>query len=220
MLRYLPGCTTRPHHPEALSRIPASMESRGAAVATCCNDPGKLLEPGDAIVANCTMCDLILRERYPESRVLSLYEWALGDSSFPWHDHRGEAVTVQDCWRARGNRPMQEAVRACLRRMNFTVVEQEARFEKADFCGVWLWNESPDATALAAPRTFAEIRRNHVRLLPPDEQKRRMEEWVKRYRTDRVLCYCNGCEAGLRLGGIAPTHLVELVAEKLPAAVS
>ena len=45
-------------------------------------------------------------------------------------------------------------------------------------------------------------------------QEQKMKEWVKHYTSD-VLVYCNGCERGLKIGGIQPIHIVELLAENL-----
>ena len=50
--------------------------------------------------------------------------------------------------------------------------------------------------------------------LPAKVQEEKMKEWVKRYTSD-VLVYCNGCERGLKIGGIQPIHIVELLAENL-----
>ena len=57
------------------------------------------------------------------------------DETFPYPNHHGEAVTVQDCWRSKENAAEQEAVRKLLRRMNFEVVELEENRERTKFCG-------------------------------------------------------------------------------------
>jgi hypothetical protein len=48
-----------------------------------------------------------------------------------------------------------------------------------------------------------------------EEQKAKMEAWVKRYGNEKAAVYCNGCEKGLLLGGIKPLHMIELITKDL-----
>ena len=52
-------------------------------------------------------------------------------------------------------------------------------------------------------------------LLDEEEQIKKMQDWCKKYETDEVLVYCNGCERGIKIGGGKPVHIVELIAENL-----
>ena len=58
------------------------------------------------------------------------------------------------------------------------------------------------------------LKENYFQFLSPELQEQKMKEWVKHYPSD-VLVYCNGCERGLKIGGIQPIHIVELLAENL-----
>lgn len=50
----------------------------------------------------------------------------------------------------------------------------------------------------------------------PAVQKAQMSEWVKQYRTDRVVVYCNSCLKGVQLDGADGVHLLELITADLP----
>ena len=95
---------------------------------------------------------------------------------FPWPDFHGEAITVQDCWRARRNPGLMHAVRQCLQRMNIHPVEIEENFEKTTFDGMWRFSEAPIRRNIGiAPKYFSEVRDHGIELLPPNEQEERMK---------------------------------------------
>ncbi|MDO4538056.1 MAG: hypothetical protein Q4B54_07830 [Coriobacteriales bacterium] len=215
MQYYLPGCDFNKNHPEAGAKLREYMLAQhGLTEAPCCRARELSAGADDTIVENCTLCELMLTERFPQTRLISLYEWVLSDPAFPWPDFTGREMTLQDCARARNNPQLQDAVRACLDRMHVRYLELEQRREQTRFDGVWLYNPpAPDCVELA-PHTFAELERRRE-LLPPAEQKQRMEQWVARYATDEVAVYCNGCERGVRLGGKQPFQVIELLAEGL-----
>ncbi len=215
MLHYLPGCDVRTNHSQAVEKMERYMEAQGAHVERCCRTKEKFLVPGDTIVNNCTMCDLILRETHPDNEGHSLYEFVLQDEKFPWNDHSGKKIIVQDCWRTRENLALQKAIRECLARMNYTVIEMENNFDKADFCGVWRNNTPAKICIEVAPKTFSAIIENHIRIMPVEKQVEMMKEQVSRYGNEDVLVYCNGCEKGLKLGGGNPIHMIELLARGL-----
>ena len=103
-----------------------------------------------------------------------------------------------------------------MRRMNLEPVELEENYEKTQFDGVWRFNEASYKRNIGiAPVYFTEVRDHGVDLLPPEEQKRRMEEWAKQYTTERVLTYCNACLKGVQMGGAEGVHLMELLTANL-----
>ena len=114
MIFSLPGCDVRKNHPEAVGKMTAYMEDQVLRQAVCCRKDLGYIGEDDEIIQNCTLCDLVLRERLPENTVHSLYEFLL-DTGFDFPDYYGRVITVQDCWRTRNNRPLQDAVRECLR---------------------------------------------------------------------------------------------------------
>ena len=214
MLYYLPGCTTNRNHKQAGRKLLNYMRSQGAKIAKCCKLDVDYYRDGDVVVQTCTQCGLILRERRPNLRVVSIYEFLVGHPGFPFPDFRGKQFTLQDCFRTRQDVPLQDAVRQGLRKMNVDLVEAKENRSDTKFCGVWLNNPADKQCASLAPKTFGALE-PYRKLLPPEEQKAAMTEWVKQYATEEVVVYCNGCENGLRLGGGKPVHLIELLSSGL-----
>ena len=215
MIHYLPGCDVRKNHPEAIRRIERYMSNHDVVIDQCCRVNKQFLNNGDTIINNCTLCTLILNETHPDNRILSLYEYILEDQDFPWINHQGEQITVQDCWRTRDNLPLQKAIRKCLKKMNYTIVEMAENFSQTKYCGVWLYNQPTKDCFEIAPFTLQYIMDNHIKILPEHNQIELMKKWVNQYQTKQILVYCNGCEKGIHIGGKTPTHIVELIAEGL-----
>lgn len=215
MLHYLPGCDVRKNHPEAIDKLQHYMENQGIIIDRCCRVKDKFLKATDTIIHNCTLCQLILNETYPDNECLSLYEFILEDPDFPWINHQEDRITIQDCWRTRNNLALQLAVRECLKRMNYTIIEMEENYSKTTYCGVWLNNPMANDCVELAPKTFSKITKNDLNLLSLEDQNKRMKQWVQQYTTKQILVYCNGCEKGIKLGDKHPTHLIELLAEGL-----
>lgn len=214
MLHYLPGCDVLKNHGQAINKLTKYMQEQGAIIDQCCRSKDDFLKEGDVLVQNCTLCQLLIKERYPQVNCISLYEYVLQDYHFPWSNHQGEIISIQDCLRTKENRVFQESIRKCLQKMNYTIIELDDAFEKTTFDGVWIYNEPLDICKEIAPQTMQKLKEHFIQLLPQDIQEKKMKEWVRRYTTD-VLVYCNGCERGIRIGGIQPIHLVELLAENL-----
>lgn len=215
MIHYIPGCDVKKNHPQSIEKIEQYMLGKGAHIDACCRTRKQLLEDGDIMVTNCTMCQIVMEETHPGHESISLYEYVLKDENFPWVDHQGETITLQDCWRTRGHKEMLDAIRMCLKKMNFTIVEMKENRENITFDGVWKNNPIAPILLEVAPHTFHKIEENDIELLSDDKQKELMEEWVTQYSTKEVVVYCNGCERGLKLAGLQSIHLVELIAQGL-----
>ena len=198
MLHYLPGCDVRKNHEQAIQKITKYMQEQGAIIDKCCRSKDDFLKEGDILVQNCTLCQLLIKEKYPDVKCMSLYEYILQDKHFPWSNHQGEIISIQDC----------------LQKMNYTIIELEDAFEKTTFDGVWIYNEPLDICKEIAPQTMQRLKEHYIELLPQNIQEKKMKEWVKHYKNN-ILVYCNGCEKGHKIGGIEPIHLVELLAENL-----
>ena len=52
-----------------------------------------------------------------------------------------------------------------------------------------------------APQTIQRLKEHYIELLPQNIQEKKMKEWVKHYKNN-ILVYWNGCEKGLKRGGI------------------
>lgn len=215
VLHYLPGCDVFKNHPIASQKIQQYMRQKEAMIDHCCRVKEQFLTDEDEIVINCTLCDLILKETHPHTKRISLYEYVLKDADFPWINHDGETIIIQDCWRTRDDFHLQKAVRECLEKMHFHVIEMDENYEKTKYCGVWLYNYPAKECIDVAPQTFHQIIANDMCLLSNEEQIAQMKEWCKRYTTDHIAVYCNGCERGIKLGGKTPIHMIELLAQGL-----
>lgn len=215
MLHYLPGCDVYKNHPTASFKIQQYMKENGVIIDKCCRVKNQFLTHQDTIITNCTLCNLILKETHSQTKQISLYEYVLNDPSFPWVDHHGEAITLQDCWRTRDDLNLQNAVRLCLEKMNFTVIEMDENYSHTKYCGVWLYNKPAKDCLEIAPLTFHNIIENYTHLLSIEEQTLRMQKWCEQYHTNYVVVYCNGCEKGIKLGGKKPLHIIELLAKGL-----
>lgn len=216
MIWYLPGCTTTALHPEAAAKLKAYVMRDGMPEAPCCKDEDvSVLRDGDTVITCCTNCDLMLAERLPKVRIISLYEYLLGVPDFPWPDLGGSRMTLQDCWRERHNTAIQDAVRACLKKMNVSVIELPDDRERSTYCGVWLNTPITPANLKYAPKTFGEIRDKYLVLLSDVEKREKMQAYAENWPTQEVVIYCNGCERGVRLTDKTPRHMVELLAMRL-----
>ena len=109
---------------------------------------------GSTMISICHNCSAIFEERHPEFFRESIWEFILADKNFPYPNHHGEEITIQDCWRSKENSAEQEAVREILRRMNFKIVELEENHERTKFCGVSLYQPQPPRNPKLAPRRF------------------------------------------------------------------
>lgn len=97
MVYYEPSCKVKAAHPDASAKIQQYLREHDVTVVGCCRPSQKLYKTGDTVLYNCTSCALIVKEASPQAQSMSLYEYLLQDETFPWHDCKGEHLTVQDC---------------------------------------------------------------------------------------------------------------------------
>ena len=211
---YFPGCKYKAASPQNNARLKTYLAERfGAVTADCCSVDHGRPGAGDEALYQCPTCGLILAESCSAGRLRSVYELLLEDERFPWPDLSGEAMTVQDCWRTRKNKAFLDAVRECLRRMNVTVVEIEQRYGRADYCGPSLYRTPSPRYADLAPKALVQSWQTSP--LPEDEIAVKMREHARRWTTQKVVCTCAGCLAGVTMTGHTPVHLLDLVSTSL-----
>lgn len=216
MYVYLPSCQFTGMDPDASRKISSYLATRpDTRVAGCCRPEQKRLTAEDVAVTVCMSCAAITREASPQTTEISIWEHLLKDESFPWPDYHGERMTIQDCWRARNRPEVHAAVRQCMERMNLTVVELAENRERAQFDGVWRFRPVAKRNLDIAPTYFSDVQAHGLELLPEEQQRRRMEEWVQQYQTERVVAYCNACVKGIVLGGARGVHLLQLATKEL-----
>ncbi len=212
MYIYLPSCNFTATRPETSKRIKEYMAQQpDVKVAGCCRPTQKTLTADDTVLSICLTCSAITREVSPQSKEMSLWEYLVQQDRFPWPDYHGEKMVIQDCWRARNKPAMQQAVRACMEKMNIVPVELEENFEKTQFDGVWRFNPVVEKNMKIAPQYFIRVQNEGLELIPKEEQAARMQEWAKQYGTKRVVTYCTACLKGVLLGGAEGVHLLDLL---------
>ena len=220
MYHYFPSCNFTRQFPEAsrfLSEYTAS--HYGMIVEGCCRPSHKNLQEGDVAVTVCQNCSIIIREQLgiradqpnPSIDEISIFELLCEDDEFPWPDLHGEAITLQDCFRAKDKPALHEAVRKCLRRMNAQIVELPENRENSLFCGSFLMDPASPSNQKFAPHYYKEFFPGYAKELPPEEQTAVLKEHVSHYTTPRTVCYCNKCTAGVKKGGGNGIHLMELM---------
>ncbi len=214
---YLPSCKYKELHALSSQKIRTYLRAKpDHVIADCCKKSQSLFHDGDTVLTNCSSCAIITDEASPQANEMSIYEYLLGDEAFPWPDYHGEAITVQDCYRAAHKPAVQKAVRECLNRMNMRPVELEENHARTRFDGIYKYRRISDANLALAPKQYGRIQKEFIDVQPEDVQKAQMSEWVKQYRTDRVAVYCNSCLKGVQLGGADGVHLLDLITADLP----
>lgn len=170
---------------------------------------------GSTMISICHNCSAIAEESRPEIFRQSIWEFILEDKTFKFPNHNGEKITLQDCWRAKGNHAEQLAVREILRRMNFEIIELEENFDKSNFCGYSLYQPQAARNAKLAPKRFVENAVGFFQEHTQEEKENLMREHCAKITTEKVVAYCHYCARGLKLGGKTTLHLVELLFNKV-----
>ena len=233
---YIASCVFTSQFPALSARIQDYVKERfGLTVVRCCVPSYKIRDfedrmpegeyrarwqslpdsgrftAGDEVYSLCHNCNNIIEEMHPDLKVHSLWELLDRDDAFPMPDYRGMTATVQDCWRSRDRREEQDAVRSLLRKMNIDIVETERSHADTEFCGASLYRPQPPRNPKLAPRHYVDGAKGKFIPHTPEEQKRIMEDYCSRFRTDRVVCYCHYCLEGLRMGNMDAEHIAGLL---------
>lgn len=215
MIYYLPSCQYKANHAESSAKIQKYLRDTGVTVVGCCRVSQNLFHEEDTVLSNCTSCARITDEQSPEVNNISIYEYLLTDKNFPWPNYNGEKITVQDCYRAVGKPNTQHAIRECLLKMNFTPIEIEENFEKTKFDGLFKYTNVSKSNLTLAPTYYSKLQDEFIVVKDEAEQKEEMQNWVSQYQTERVVCYCNACLKGLKLGGANAMHILDLITANL-----
>ncbi len=165
----------------------------------------------DHVYSLCHNCNNIIGERHPGVKVRSLWELIDRDDSFPFPDHSGMQVTVQDCWRSRDRQAEQDAVRSILDKMHIRWTEAPRNHQDTDFCGNSLYRLQPPRNPKLAPKHYVRDAKGLFLPHTEEEQNEIMREYCSQLATDTVICYCHYCLEGLKNGGKDGRHLAELL---------
>ena len=209
---YYPSCNFQKFFPETAKRIRAYLSQRPeVTIAGCCHRTAQIPVEGDTILTVCRSCMRTLSETRADIPNKSLFEYLLDLEDFSWPDLGGENITVQDCFRARGDHGLQDAVRECLLRMNAVPVEMPNNRDEEMFDGAFLFHEPYPQNMQEAPKYFRDYLKDYIIIVPEEEWESRFREHARGFTTKRVVGYCNTCVKSLRDVGVDCVHLAELI---------
>ena len=198
---YFPSCKFQAQYPETAKRIKAFLEERSVRVTGCCRQNYDKLAPEDQPITVCQTCRIIVGDNNPEQKPISLFEYLDALEDVRWPDHSGEAITVQDCFRAlqyaeKTSEHELLAIRSLLRKMNYTVLELTGTEEERTYDGAFLYNHMMEGNLKLAPETFRNFE-PYVHVMDKESMLMDIREYASRFDTN-VVCYCNACAAGLK----------------------
>lgn len=214
MIYYLPSCKIKDLHKQESLIIQDYLRNKGVNILGCCRvQKHDIYNEDDTIINNCTSCAIITDENEPRANEITLYEYVLNDETFPWYNFNKEKITVQDCFRANHKPHAQKAIRECLKKMNFEIVELDENYDKCKFDGPFEYTKPSISNLNLAPKYFNYFKDNYYKEIPQEEIEERMIEHCKKYTTNRVVVYCNSCLKGVKMGHAKGIHMVDLIAE-------
>ncbi len=233
---YIASCVFTSRFPELSSRIQDYIRTRwNMPIVRCCVPKYKLQEftdkmpegkfrenwtalpdsgsfaAGDEVYSLCHNCNNIIEEMHSGVSVRSLWELIDRDETFPFPDHSGLTVTVQDCWRSRERADEQKAVRNLLEKMHIRYAECAENHGKTEFCGMSLYRPQPPRNPKLAPIHYVEKAAGKFIPHTEEEQIRLMREYCRQFTTETVVCYCHYCLEGLTAGSVDGRHIAQLL---------
>lgn len=212
MYIFYPSCNFKKQFPETARSIRSYLLTQpDVRIAGCCKQSYDLPGETDTIVTICMSCMHILDEVRPNVQKMNFFEFLLTRENFPWPDLKGERITVQDCFRARGCHSLHDAVRKCLSLMNAETVEMEHNRDEEFYDGPFLFHPAYPSNIEMAPEYFDKYLSRYISIVPKEQWHELFKEHIKAYTTDRVVCYCNVCTSAARDGGADARHLAELI---------
>lgn len=200
---YFPSCNFSIANKETAKKLLKYLtENKGMPKAGCCRTDKKDYS-GETGLYFCQACREVLEKKYT---LENLYVYLSKDEEFPWPDHSGMKVVIQDCWRDREHMEIMSAVRVMLSKMNIEWEETEESFEKSVFCGnLHFEPHKPENIELMASYPTLEIWQ-----MPEEVQKQLMSEQVEKFGGKAVVTYCNRCTKLLAENGADVSHILDL----------
>ncbi len=212
MYIFYPSCNFKKFFPETATRIREYLATqKDVYYADCCHKTYDIPKSGDIIVTVCMSCLRGLAELRPDIEQISFSEFMLTRKDFTWPDYKGEKITIQDCFRARGLNTVQDSSRKCLEMMNFIVVEMKNNRDLETFDGNFLLHEPYPINVKEAPKYYGIYLPSYVTVRDEKEWPDIMKAHAAMYTTNRVACYCNTCTMGARTGGADAYHIAQLM---------
>lgn len=184
----------------------------GVSIYTCCTVDYQSLTKEQVALTVCPTCTAIIKEQAPQIKVQSIWEFLADKEDFPWPNYDGETWILQDCWRSKEDKGLQEAVRRILEKMKVQILEVPAEVKQIPYCGTTLWEGPTEAEQRLAPLWCASW---------PKEIKeaKDVQSWLKAYwqaiPKGPVVCYCTECLDGVRKGGRTGFHLMDKITKEI-----
>ena len=212
---FFPSCKIKADFPAESEDVRRYLEEQhGVTTTGCCKPCRTQLTDADQAVVICNNCAAIVEESSAAPTLTYVWELIDQDTNFPFPDHSGMQVTVQDCWAARERRGTQEAIRSLLHKMNIEVVEQEENFNRTRFHGRTLLNPCPPVNAKLAPRRYENGTSPMFTPMAEEEQIIYLTRHAEKLPADNVVCSCKPCRDGITAGGKTGIHILQLLFPK------
>ena len=209
---FLPSCKVKARYRVQSAKLQAYLEDRRQVrTVGCCKAFCGRISSADSAVVICNNCAAILEESSAVSKIESVWEIIDSDPDFPFPDFHGEAMTIQDCWRAYEKRDMQNAIRSLCGKMHIAVAELAENFEKTKFCGADLLEPCTEIEKKFAPKRYVENGADMYHPMSAEEADAWLQNYCQQFRTEKVICYCMACLDGINRGGKQGVHLLELL---------
>ncbi len=212
---FFPSCKISADYKDESAQLWAYLQSKMEVEKTgCCRVNHPKLTQADTAIVICNNCATIIGESGDANNIEFVWELIDQDPDFAFPDYHGEKMTLQDCWLANDKRQVQDAVRSLLHKMNIEVVELAENYENAKFHGTALTMKFKDNNIQLAPHRYLEVGKGMDTPMSEEEKKAYFEAYCKQIETDKVVCYCASCAAGIQKGGKQALHIIELLFPK------
>ncbi len=210
---YFPSCRFTAAYPQTAQKLAEYLTQQvGYQITGCCRVNLQSLRPEDTAVVICNTCAAFCDESSPAEQVVSIWEVLAQDAEFPLPDYRGEAITLQDCWRVYNKPAVHAAVRVLLAKMNLRVLELPETRGETRFCGISLLQPPLAHYPKLAPKRFGtDVPPGIFKPHTDAEKLALMQAHCAGIVTGKVAVYCVACADGIRLGGKQPVHVMELM---------
>ena len=209
---FFPSCKIKADFPAESEDVRRYLEEQhGVTTTGCCKPCRTQLTDADQAVVICNNCAAIVEESSAAPTLTYVWELIDQDTNFPFPDHSGMQVTVQDCWAARERRSMQEAIRSLLRKMNVTIVEQEEDFDKTRFHGHALLAPCFPGNAKLIPRRYENGNSPMFTPMTGEEQHAYFQRHAQKLPTEKAVCSCKYCRDGIDACGKTGVHILQLL---------
>lgn len=209
---FLPSCKITAGYPKESEALAKYIQKKfGIEPLGCCRVNYQNFTDEDTVIVICNNCSKIVEESSKAGNIQFVWDIIDSDSDFVFPNYHGESMTIQDCWITKDNKKLQNTVRSLMKKMNIKIVEIENCYEKTDYCGINLVNPATQSNQQLAPNLWLKRAPEIANVIPKDKQAEYFKEYCKKFKTDKVVCYCKSCVSGINMGEKIGVHLIELL---------